>query len=231
MGTPSFFSDQVLRFYQSLKVPGHLPRGYEVLFPFGDPLVKGLMQRFYQKYYRDQRPRILLLGINPGRYGAGVTGINFTAPRQLRNDCGIPHPLGDQSELSAEFIYSVIRAYGGPRMFYRHFFIGAVCPLGFVHKGINKNYYDHPLLQRRVTPFILERMEQMAAWPVSHSVGICIGEGKNYQFLNRWNEKYCWFGQLIPLPHPRFIMQYRSRSRGAYVDRYLETLHSALNSR
>jgi len=34
--------------------------------------------KFYKKYYNDNNPRFLILGINPGRFGAGVTGIPFT---------------------------------------------------------------------------------------------------------------------------------------------------------
>jgi hypothetical protein len=39
---------------------------------------------FYQKYYADNKKRSLIIGINPGRFGAGVTGIPFTDPIRLK---------------------------------------------------------------------------------------------------------------------------------------------------
>ncbi len=33
--------------------------------------------------------RYLILGINPGRFGGGITGIPFTDPIRLQNICGI----------------------------------------------------------------------------------------------------------------------------------------------
>jgi len=32
---------------------------------------------FYHKYYNDYNSRLLILGINPGRFGGGLTGIPF----------------------------------------------------------------------------------------------------------------------------------------------------------
>ena len=90
-----------------------------------------LVKKFFEKYFEDSRPRRLMLGINPGRYGAGITGVNFTAPRQLKENCGIDHHFDLTSELSAEFIYEMISEYGGVNKFYNDWFIGSVCPLGF----------------------------------------------------------------------------------------------------
>ena len=101
-----------------------------------------VVKAFLQKYFNDVRKRKLILGINPGRFGAGITGVNFTAAKQLTDECGIEHPFSNGSELSAEFIYAMIKAYGGPEKFYNKFFIGSVCPLGFVKAGKNINYYD-----------------------------------------------------------------------------------------
>ena len=67
-----------------------------------------VVKKFFVKYYNDNRPRRLLFGINPGRFGGGITGINFTAPRQLKDNCSIDHPFGNSSELSREFIYEII---------------------------------------------------------------------------------------------------------------------------
>src|SRR5438067_2234225 len=123
------WAEHILSFYKQLKPP-QLPGSIEWLHPQKDPNVLSIMEQFFNKYYSDTKPRIVLLGINPGRFGAGVTGVNFTAPRQLQDHCHIEHSFKNQSELSAEFIYDVIAAYGGPQAFYQDFFIGSVCPMG-----------------------------------------------------------------------------------------------------
>ena len=97
----------------------------------------------------------MLLGINPGRFGAGITGVNFTAPKQLREHCQIESNLKG-SELSAEFIYTMISEYGGVEKFYGEFFIGSVCPLGLVENGKNLNYYDRKDLLELIEPFIVQ---------------------------------------------------------------------------
>ncbi len=56
------------------------PRGVEVLNPYLDDEVMKLCKIFYDKYYNDDRGRVFIVGINPGRFGAGITGIPFTDP-------------------------------------------------------------------------------------------------------------------------------------------------------
>ena len=105
---------QLTDFYEKLAIRVPLPPGVSVLHPQQHEEVLKVTGTFFRKYYNDNHPRQLILGINPGRFGAGVTGINFTAPRQLKEYCGIDHPFGDSSELSAEFIekqYEIIQAY------------------------------------------------------------------------------------------------------------------------
>ena len=183
-----------------------------------------VVKRFLQKYFKDCNVRTLMLGINPGRFGAGVTGVNFTAARQLTDACGIEHSFGNGSELSAEFIYAMITAYGGPKEFYSRFFIGSVCPLGFVKEGKNINYYDDKELQKAVEPFIIQSIETQLSFPVDKSRCLCIGGEKNFRYLSKLNEKQKWFGEIVPLPHPRFIMQYRRKQVQPFIQVYLDAL-------
>lgn len=44
------------------------------LYPYNNPDTQRCIQEFYTKYYSDTNQRILLLGINPGRFGSGTTG-------------------------------------------------------------------------------------------------------------------------------------------------------------
>ncbi|SHG26473.1 Uracil DNA glycosylase superfamily protein [Cnuella takakiae] len=213
----------LMRYYLQLK-PGRLPKGFSWLHPQQEPAVQQTMALFFDKYFNDTQPRLLMLGINPGRFGAGVTGVNFTAPKQLTHPCNIPHPFGSQTELSAEFIYDMIAAYGEPELFYNQVFIGSVCPLGFVKGGKNINYYDDKTLLAAVSPFIINSMQQLANCNIDRRRCVCIGGEKNYKHLNQWNEQHQWFDTIIPVPHPRFIMQYRRKEKHQFIDAYLHAL-------
>src|SRR6187401_2315740 len=156
-------AEKLIHFYQSLQPPKSLPKDIEILFPQKDLQVIELIKKFFEKYFNDTNPRNLVLGINPGRYGAGITGVNFTAPRQLKENCRIDHHLGLSSELCAQFIYDVITEYGGVKKFYSNWFIGSVCPLGFIKNGKNINYYDDKKLMDTVTPFIVDCINKQVA--------------------------------------------------------------------
>lgn len=222
-------STKIIKFYSGLRPPAGLPNGVEVLFPQQRPEVISLVKQFYTKYYNDDLPRVLLLGINPGRFGAGETGINFTASRQLKVNCGIDNSLKMQSELSAEFIYEVVERYGGPQVFFRHFFLGAISPLGYILNGKNINYYDDRALQTALTPFIVSSIKEQVRFTSSHNTCICIGEGKNLQFLTRLNSEHGFFKKIVSVPHPRFILQYKRKRKEEYVQRYLEVLGEAVS--
>jgi hypothetical protein len=219
-----FFSDQIISFYRSLHPPKKLPPGFDLLYPQQSEAVMEVVTLFFQKYYNDETERELIFGINPGRFGAGTTGINFTAPKQLTEFCGIEHGFKMQSELSAEFIYAMIKAYGGPGMFYKKYFISSISPLGFTKNGINVNYYDDPKLYAAVKPFIVESIQQQLTMPFSRAKAFCIGGDKNLKFFTRLNEEFHFFGSIIPLPHPRFIMQYRRKRLEEFIGIYLEAL-------
>lgn len=215
---------RILQFLKSLKIPVSLPRNVQVLNPYHDPTVYRLCESFYTNYYHDVRPRALIIGINPGRFGGGLTGIPFTDPIRLETACGIQNTLSKKAELSSEFIYSMITAYGGCKEFYSQFYFTSVSPLGFTKQGKNLNYYDDRKLTDRLLPFILDCMNTQLTWKTNRSVAYCLGEGENFKFLSRLNEEQQFFEKLIPLAHPRFIMQYKRRSISRYIDQYLQAL-------
>ena len=214
----------ILSFLGRLNIDTKLPRGVEVMNPYRDAYTFSLCKLFYDKYYPDDNERTLLLGINPGRFGSGTTGISFTDPIKLETICGIPNTLIKKPELSADFIYRMIAAYGGPGIFYKSYLVSAISPLGFTKGGKNINYYDIPALQKAVTPFIIKSINQLIELGSSRERCFCIGEGKNFVFLQDQNKRHGWFKEVIPLPHPRFIMQYRRKRIDEYVSRYVSLL-------
>lgn len=218
------WAEHLLSLYENLKPPKQLPADVEWLYPQKDLCVMKILEQFLYKYYNDDKPRRILLGINPGRFGAGVTGVNFTAPKQLKEHCGIDHEFKKQSELSAEFIYEMIRAYGGTEKFYSHFFIGSACPLGFIKQGKNINYYDDKELLQTVEPFIVKSLKRLMDFNADRKTVYSIGGEKNFKYLSSLNARFHWFEEMVPLPHPRFIMQYRRRQKQQFIQQYLKVI-------
>ena len=217
------FGERIVDFNLSLKLRVAIP-DVEVLNPYKDPYTVSLAKQFYDKYYSDQLQRHIILGINPGRFGSGLTGVPFTDPIKMETICKIPNILPKKAELSADFIYMMIHAFGGPEKFYQKFYIHSVCPLGFTQHGKNLNYYDIRELQNRVEPFIIKSIKAQLQFGINTKIGYCLGEGSNFKYLSQVNEKHGFFKRIIPLSHPRFIMQYKRKSMQAYIDDYLRKL-------
>src|SRR5262245_48910522 len=214
------FAERIINFYKSLD-PRRLPKGIEILFPQQSKEVMKVVETFFYKFYSDTHSRHLIFGINPGRFGAGTTGINFTAPKQLKEFCGIDHSFKSQTELSAEFIYESIQAFGGVKEFYERYFITSISPLGFVKNGLNLNYYDDKNLQRAVTPFIISSIQSQIALGFKTDFCICIGGDKNLKFFSVLNKEHKFFNEIVSLTYPRFIMQYRRKQKENYIQQYL----------
>ncbi len=217
------FGESVRRFYASLDTP-RVPRGVVVMNPYGQTAVRGYLKAFFNKYFNDDHARIALLGINPGRFGAGVTGVTFTDPVALAEDCGIPNDLSRKRELSSVYVYDVINRMGGPAKFFQRFFLSAVCPLGFTRDGLNLNYYDDRKLQRAVTPFVVSSMEKHLAFGCRRDHVVILGRGRNAEFFSRLNNEHGWFEEVHAVDHPRFIMQYRRKRLAEYVEVYAALL-------
>ncbi len=216
------FSQEVLNFLSTLEIKTSLPRNVEVLNPYQDPVVFQLCKSFYNQYYSDSNQRRIILGINPGRFGGGLTGIPFTDPVKLETICGITNSLDKKVELSADFIYKMITAYGGANEFYKSFYVSSVSPLGFTRDGKNLNYYDDKKLTEDSLPFILSCINEQLKFGIDRKVAYCLGEGENYKFLSKLNEQHHFFETILPLAHPRFIMQYKRKSLDQYIDSYLK---------
>ena len=216
--------EKILIFYKQLKIGRALPKGVKVLSPYQHKSTFELCESFYRKYYQDDRQRQRIVGINPGRFGGGLTGIPFTDPQKLELFCGISNELKKMPELSAEFIYNVIDAYGGLDLFYSQFYFNSVSPLGFTMEGKNLNYYDIPKLQTILKPFIVDCLEKQISFGLNPNTCFVLGEGRNFDYMKKLNQQFHFFKELIALPHPRFIMQCKRKKLMEYVELYVKTL-------
>ncbi|TFF33545.1 SMUG2 DNA glycosylase family protein [Mucilaginibacter psychrotolerans] len=223
------FADKVIEFNRGLEYTGPpLPTGIRIMNPFREEEeVFRISEEFYRKYYADDHKRHLIMGINPGRFGSGLTGIPFTDPKRLVSECHIAYEGRITHEPSSVFVYEVINAYGGPEAFYKDIYINSVCPLGFTTidaKGREKNYnyYDSAALTEAVTPYIIDNFRKQIALGIDTDLCFCFGTGQNEKFIKKINAQYSFFKEVVALEHPRFIMQYKSKSKAFYIDKYLE---------
>ncbi|MDP4251222.1 MAG: DUF4918 family protein [Bacteroidota bacterium] len=228
------FAEKVIAFNRQLSFSGKLPQGIRIMNPFTENMdIHRLSSLFYNKYYSDQKSRSLILGINPGRFGAGITGIPFTDPKRLIEKCNIPFDGPPAHEPSSVFIYEMIESFGGSDAFYEKFYINSVCPLGFTQTGkngkeTNYNYYDSKELTGAVYRFIIENIKKQIALGIERHTCFCFGTGKNEKFLRQLNAENGFFKEIVALEHPRFIMQYKSKSKQVYLDKYLSAFRSVL---
>lgn len=216
------FGDKVRDFYHTLQQP-EVPEGVEILYPFEEPRVKQTLDAFYGKFFNDNNPRTFLIGINPGRHGGGVTGIPFTDPQKLTEILDLPYSFDGPQELSSRFIYQMIEHLGGPEFFYQHFYFTSVSPLGFTSNGKNLNYYDTRELQDKAENYMVQNLKRQISFG-ARPVAFSLGMGKNIAYLLKINQQHELFEEIRPLPHPRWIMQYRLKRLSEFLELYSEEL-------
>ncbi len=217
------FAEKAVKFFAGLNKPKKLPGGIDLMNPYINEDVKFVMNQFFNKYFNDNGERIFIIGINPGRFGGGLTGISFTDPIALKEECGIDNNLGKQKELSSKFIYKFITAYGGAAKFYSNYFITALYPLAIIKDEKNFNYYDTVSLYKTLKPRVVESLCEQVKFGAKHEFAVCLGK-KNAKYLNEINDEYGFFEEIRILDYPRYIMQYRLRGVDDYIDQYISAL-------
>ena len=223
------FADKVIDFNRSLRYTGSLPNNFQVLNPYMDnPETMQVMQEFYEQYYNDLLPRKFIIGINPSRLGAGITGVPFTDTKRLEQVCGIKMRSAHTHEISSVFMYDMIKAYGGAKDFYKNFYINSPFPLAIIRrtkdgKWLNANYYDDLTLFKSVKSFMVESLKKHISLGLDTSEVFVLGK-KNAAFIQKINREEKLFDKLSVLEHPRFIQQYKLSNKQAYIEKYIATL-------
>ena len=227
------FGDKVIHFNQELNFSGALPEGFQVLNPYMDnPETMEVMRQFYHKFYSDSAQRKFIVGINPSRHGAGVTGVPFTDTKRLENICGIKMDSAHTHEISSVFMYDMIQEFGGATAFYKQFYINSPFPLAIVRKTkegkwLNANYYDDNSLFEMVKDFMILTLKNHINLGLDTSEVYVLGK-KNALFIQKLNKEAHLFDQLKVLEHPRYIQQYKSKEKQLYIDKYILTLNKVL---
>ncbi len=215
------FCDRALDYFLNFQSPKNLPNEINVMNPYLNEETKTLTTKFYNKYFNDNKKRTAAFGINPGRFGGGITGISFTDPVALANFCGIENNFNKKKELSSEFIYLFISEYGGAAEFYSKYFLSALYPLALIKDNKNYNFYDEKNLFKMLKSSIVNSIKAHLEFGCEEDKAVCLGR-KNYLYLNEINKENNIFKKIIVLDHPRYIMQYKRKRLRQYLNEYLE---------
>ncbi len=227
------WKDKILKFNEELEsVHIELPENYYLNNPFNGQnkeKIKEITTIFYEKYYNDTNERYLILGSSPARKGTSVTGVPFESMNHIYALTGINIDNFYINKSSSDFLYQVMEEYGGYEKFYHNFYMSFVCPLGIVKKTeknsfVNSNYYENKKLEQALSEFILSTLKKQLSFGINPSVCFVIGSGENFKYLVELNKEYKFFKKIIPLEHPRFIMQYNRKDKEKYLKKYLDAL-------
>ncbi len=215
------FGQKALDFYLNLNKPANIPQKIQIINPYETKAVRDINTKFYNKFFNDNKKRFFIFGINPGRFGGGITGVNFTDPAALKVYCGIDNNLGNKRELSSKFVYEFINSSGGAEKFYNKFFISAIYPLAILKNGKNYNFYDDQKVYKYLKPQIILYIKKQIEFGAREEFVISLGK-KNFVYLKELNDEIKFFKKIEFLEHPRFIMQYKRKQLDFYIKKYIK---------
>jgi hypothetical protein len=192
--------------------------------PYKSDGVQEVVKKFYTKYYSDDKNRLFMIGINPGRFGGGLTGIAFTDPVALGKNCRIENRLGEKKELSSKFIYNVVDVFGGPENYFSKVFLTSLFPFAITKEKKNYNYYDDKSLSNKLKEDIISNLKRQISFGARKDCSIILGK-KNADYFKLINDKYKFFDKLLILEHPRYIMQYKMKMLNSYINKYIKAIN------
>lgn len=217
------FSTKATKYFCNLKISNLNVSGVDLINTYESSNVRELIKTFFSRFYNDNQERLFVIGINPGRFGGGLTGIAFTDPVALREHCGIENELNNRKELSSKFIYLVVEKIGGVDSFFSKVFLTALYPFAIIKDGKNYNYYDDKSLATMLMPDIVRNIQKQIRFGSRRDSVILLGK-KNADFFSKINSEFNFFKKIVVLEHPRYIMQYQLKKTDVYLKKYIEAM-------
>lgn len=180
---------------------------------------KSCINLFWNRYYEKHLPKIVICGINPGRFGAGQTGIPFLDNHSL-SEMGFPVTSSDR-ERSADFFYSVVQAIG-IEVFFKTFYVTNLSAIGYIKQKKNINYYDLPKNARQtVFDNFLTEMDHIKP---THIITLSVLVQNDIKSLIKEGTLSSGIDCSLRLPHPAWIMTYRQKSKQVWGEIYIKAL-------
>lgn len=159
----------------------------------------------------------MICGINPGRYGAGETGIPFLDSKSLY-DMGFD-VKSNGSERSAEFFYEVVKEFG-MEDFFKTFYVTNIASVGFTKNNKNLNYYELPV--QALKAVLSNFSEELNAVNPTKVIALSVAAQNTLKNQIKFKSN-C----ISRLPHPSWIMTYRHKDKEKWINKYLDELNKA----
>ena len=74
---------------------------------------------------------------------------------------------------------------------------------------------------------MIDHMKEKIALFGDDRIAFSLGQGKNFQYLQKINQTHRLFREIKPLPHPRWVMQYRLKRLDEFIGVYQKELSLA----
>ena len=175
-----------------------------------------IAEQFWQQYVPEPLPQTVIVGLNPGRMGAGLTGVPLLDFRSLTNllpDARLPR---NDTEPSANFFHRVAQHIGAEK-FYRQFYVSNVSAVGYLRDNKNCNYHDLPDAAQQI---VEQRFRDEMAVVAPKRI-IALGREVEATVQRLYDDGAI---RISHLPHPSWIMTYRLREAQSWVRRYTQML-------
>jgi hypothetical protein len=176
---------------------------------------------FHKKYVEPNAPKIVICGINPGRNGAGLTGIPFIDFASLSQM--LPDIKQNDWEQSAKFFFSVIQEFG-IETFYKNFHVTNISWFGFsrIDKQKNVNYFEKDISTEIAIYLIDKFVEEMELINPDYIIPLSKTVFYELESLKKRNKIKAEIG--ICLNHPSWVTTYRSKDLSKWKQKYVDIL-------
>ena len=185
---------------------------------------KNNIVEFHKKYVEPNSPKIVICGINPGRNGAGLTGIPFIDFASLSQM--LPCIKKNDWEQSANFFFSIIQEFG-IETFYRNFHVTNISWFGFsrIDKSKNVNYYEIPT---EIQKYLINKfVEEMAFINPDYIIPLAEHVSWELDSLKKQDKIKAKIGTR--LNHPAWVMAHRRKDLNTWRKKYVDTLSKYLD--
>ena len=196
-----------------------LERNVKILSDFLDN--KDNIINFHKKYVEPNSPRVVICGINPGRNGAGLTGIPFIDFESLSNM--LPDIQKKDWEQSAKFFFSVIQEFGIEE-FYKNFHVTNISWFGFsrIDKPKNVNYFEKDIFTEIAIYLIDKFVEEMELINPDYIIPLSKTVKYELEKLKKQGKIRAEIGTCIN--HPSWVVTYRRKDLSIWRQKYIDTL-------
>lgn len=184
---------------------------------------KDNIEKYYDKYVDFDSDKIVLCGLNPGRFGAGLTGVPFIDFKSLSKM--LSNIKKDDGESSAQFFFELVKKFGIEK-FYKICYVTNISKFGYSKKSSAKNV-NYPKLPNSAQDWLFKRfIEEMNLIKPKVIIPLSDDVAKTLKVLTQAQQLDY---KIAPkLNHPAWVMTYKKKDKNLWLQKYYETIMSLI---